>query len=238
MRSGDTVALGVIDPGSVGGAFAQDAFMLARARASRITSYIRVEGNLLSRQRNDLVSTFLQHSPSQWLLMLDTDHRFSVAMFDALIGAVHDAAVPVLGGAYFGVRPGPGLMPTPFPTFSREAADGGAYEPVVHYPTGRVIPVDALGTGCLIVHRQVLEAIRALNPEAPDYCWFQDGPHEGEWMGEDVTFCRRVRAAGFPVHVHTGVVLPHSKHVWIGQEHFEAWRSAQDFGPSPEGGRT
>ncbi len=224
MRTSDTVAIGVIDPGEVGGALAQDLFMLARARPQRLSAYIRVEGNLLSRQRNELVCTFLQHSPSQWLLMLDADHRFGIPMFDALIDAVHDVSVPLLGGAYFAAIPS-APYPIPRPTSARYAPDGVRYEPVSDYSGGSVLKVDVVGTGCLIVHRRVLEQIRSRRAEEGDYCWFADGPHLGEWMGEDVTFCRRVQEAGFPVHVHSGVVLPHRKHYWLDGEHLEDWRS-------------
>ncbi len=41
--------------------------------------------------------------------------------------------------------------------------------------------------------------------------WYAEEVYDGVPDGEDWTFCRRVRAAGFPVKVHTGVVVGHYK---------------------------
>lgn len=72
-----------------------------------------------------------------------------------------------------------------------------------------VISVAAAGAGCLLVRRAVLEALK------PPY-WTLGQINPASW-GDDLDFCRRVRAAGFEVHcdldnyighIMTGVVFP------------------------------
>jgi hypothetical protein len=60
--------------------------------------------------------------------------------------------------------------------------------------------------------------------QGKDWCWFWDGPVKGEWIGEDLLFCRRIKSLGFPIYVNTGAILPHSKSYWLKEEHHELWR--------------
>jgi len=222
MRTKDTVTIAWADPGQVDGEFAVAMAQLMVARTSFFGPTIRVEGSaLISRIRNEIVAGFLDHTDSAWLLMLDSDEVLSIEAFDKLIATAHDKSHPIVAGLYFGVRRGPGLYPTPLPMILR-ATDIG-YEGIDDYPADRVIPIDAAGTGCLLVHRSVLEAMRA--NATPDqgtrWCWFQDEPLGGEWWGEDVLFCRKAKALGFPIHAHTGALLPHRKRYWVTAAHHD-----------------
>ena len=228
MRTKDTVAIGWADPGHVDGEFAVALAQLSVARASWLGGMIRVEGSaLISRIRNEIASAFLDRSEAAWLLMIDSDESLPVPAFDKLIGAAHDKSHPIVAGLYFGARPTGGLYATPEPLIFRE--QDGMYAALHDYPRDRVIPVDAAGTGCLLIHRSVLEAMRAVaTPDEGDrWCFFQDGPSGGHWYGEDVNFCRRAKALGFPIHAHTGAVLPHRKRYWITEAHHDLFLSQQ-----------
>lgn len=223
----DRVHIGWIDPGQVDGAFATSLIELSRARPQKFDGIIRIEGGLLSRQRNEVVKTFLDHTHAEWLLMIDSDERISVQAFDKLVDAAHAELRPVVAGLYFGTWPSDGLMPTPVPHLYLRAGDGISVSPVLAYPPDQIIEVDAAGTGCLMVHRSVLEAIRATatEHEGPDWCWFRDLPLGGKWLGEDLYFCRRVQSLGFAIHAHTGAILPHRRRYWLNEQQFEAVRA-------------
>jgi acetyl esterase/lipase len=226
MRSGDRVALGYCDPGEVDGAFCADLFRLAGARPARLGSLLRVVGTgLLSRSRNELVATFLDRTDSAWLLMIDTDQRLPVEAFDRLVAAAHDLARPVVAGLVFAAYGSGGLYPMPVPAIFRRGPEG--LLPVDDFPPDRVIPVDAHGAGCVLVHRGALQSLRDAAPaHLRDWCWFQDGPgDDGRWLSEDLTFCARLQAAGVPLHAHTGAVLPHHKDFWMTDAHHEQWRA-------------
>ena len=46
-----------------------------------------------------------------------------------------------------------------------------------------------------------------------EWSWFHEGPSadNSTWMGEDVTFCEHLKAAGIPIYVHTGAKIGHVK---------------------------
>lgn len=227
MQKGDKVAVGWCDPGEVDGNFAADMFMLAGSRRRELDMVLRVEGSaLISRSRNELVRRFLEESTAAWLWMVDSDHSFSVHDFDRLCQAADRTNAPVMAGVYFGGWRAD-LWITPIPMIFRKTDSLPTFEPVWDYPPDRVVEVDAAGTGCLLVHRDVLRAMReTADASIADWCWFADGPSNGRWVGEDMVFCDRVRAAGFKVHAHTGVQLLHRKSMWLGQKQY-AWLVSQ-----------
>jgi len=90
--------------------------------------------------------------------------------------------------------------------------------------------VDAAGTGAILIHRRVLAAIRDASDghEGRDWCWFRDLPVGGRWLGEDLYFCRRIRALGFPIVAHTGAILSHRRRYWLDERQFEAVRTLSE----------
>lgn len=225
MRSKDKVYIGYIDGGQVEGAFCADLFTLALGRTDRIDGLLRVGGHLLSRQRNELVSSFLDKTTTPWLLMVDTDHRVPAGAFDRMIDAAHEIAAPVVSALCFAAYPArPGdLYPTPVPAIYRDNGDG-QYRPVNDYPSDRLVKIDAAGTGCLLMHRSALEKVREDRPEgmSPRWCFFIDGPVGDDWYSEDLSFMRRLEAAGVPIHAHTGAIMPHIKTYTLTDAHHRA----------------
>jgi hypothetical protein len=120
MKSAHTVSIGACDPGTVNAAWAYTMLQLAQARSSRLGPFIRIEGSgLLSKLRNRVVATFLDHTKSDWLLMIDTDEQLSVQAFDKLIETAHDKDRPVVAGLYFAAwDANENLYPVPVPLIS------------------------------------------------------------------------------------------------------------------------
>jgi hypothetical protein len=70
----------------------------------------------------------------------------------------------------------------------------------------QALELDAIGTGCMAVKRHVFEH-EAVGGYAP---FLSERGDRGEvTVGEDLNFCRKVRAAGFRVFVHTGFECRH-----------------------------
>ena len=224
MRSRDRIAIGYTDPGTVDGRFASALFGLGVNRGQLFTTLIHQSGSMLARQRNMIAAQFLDQTNAAWLLMLDADVVLSIEAFDLLCATVHDQTRPVVSGLYFALGHGE-PWPRPVPTLYRIDAEGN-HVPIFDYPANSIIEVESAGAGCLIVHRSVLEAIRRDRPidVGPEWCWFHEGPYAGGegWIGEDLTFCNRIRAAGYPIHAHTGAVLPHHKAHWIAEAQYRA----------------
>lgn len=221
MRSRDRVAIGWLDPGQVDGMFAMTVASIYRERPV-VDSLLRVEaGGLLSRGRNELVKQYLDYTEAEWLLMIDSDQQLPLDGFDKLVASVHDSDRPIMAGLYFGAWPGE-FFPTPMPLIFTDVPNSTRFDPIVDYPKDQVIPVDSAGTGCLMVHRSVYLKIQAdASPHEGDaWAWFRDMPVNGDWFSEDHYFCKRARGMGFPIHAHTGVVLPHRKRFWLSDKQY------------------
>jgi hypothetical protein len=226
MKTAHKVSIGSCDPGTVNGAFAYRLIQLAQARSSRLGPFVRVKGSgLLSKQRNRVVKQFLDGTKSDWLLLIDSDEQLTLEAFDKLLETAHDKERPVVAGlvfAGFGIEGAP--YPKPVPAIFQDAPEG--FLPLYKYDKNSVFEIDAAGTGCLLIHRSVLEKMRetADKNQGTDWCWFWDGPVDGNWIGEDLLFCRRIRALGFPIYVNTGAILPHQKSYWLEERHHELWK--------------
>lgn len=215
----DTVQIGFIDGGQVEGGFAADLAHLTLTRHDRVDGLLRVAGHQLAKQRNELVSAFLDATDSPWLFMVDTDHRVTVDAFDLMLDTAHAETVPVVSALCFAAYPG-SLYPIPVPALYRDNGDG-RWAAFHDYPPNQLVPIDAAGAGCLLMHRAALESVREQRAPgvSPKWCWFAEGPAGDDWVSEDLTFMQRLRAAGIPLHAHTGAVLPHIKTYVLSDAH-------------------
>jgi hypothetical protein len=234
----DTVAIGWLDAGQVDGQFALSIAHVYAQRNGRVSDLLRLRtGGLLSHGRNKLVARFMSNTDAQWLLMIDSDEELSLAAFDKLCDAAHDAERPIVSGLVFAAFAG-NFYPMPVPCIYKdgEADDPSLFAAFTDYPADTVVPVDSAGAGCLLVHRDVFAAFRAgaTEHQGADWCWFHDGPVNGHWLSEDHWFCQRARELGFPLHAHTGATLPHHKDFWISERHYEALRAAAATPPALE----
>lgn len=94
------------------------------------------------------------------------------------------------------------------------ASNGFPDEPgaVLLPPTaGSLIEADALGAGCLLIKREVLEKV----PRP----WFRN--HYGTAGGEDMYFCDRVKEAGFEIWGDWSVQCTHEfRYMWLDRADF------------------
>ena len=229
MKSGHKVSIGACDPGTVNAAWAYNMIQLVQVRDDKLGPFVRIKGSgLLSKLRNRIVAGFLDNTKSDWLLMIDTDEQLSVQTFDKLIQAAHDKERPVVSGLVFAAFDAhKNLYPKPVPAIFAESEAG--FLPLYKYDKDSVFEIEACGTGCLLIHRSVLEKMREVaGPnQGNNWCWIWDGPVNSEWISEDLLFSRRIRQLGFPIHVHTGAILPHQKSYWLSEEHHVDWQNNQ-----------
>lgn len=173
-------------------------------------NYVAIEasGNL-AKARNGLVVEFLDHHPEcDWLWFCDTDMVFAPDTLHRLIGTATHLELSILG-ALCVIVTAEGAVPTLF------VDDPAAVTRVMlDYVEDQIAQVAATGTGCLLVHRRVLEAMRERADGSPN-AWFGYDIHTteaGEWqLGEDISFCLRAREAGYLTHVDTTLHIGHHK---------------------------
>jgi len=107
--------------------------------------------------------------------------------------------------------------------------DEGSNEFEIQYkhplPKDQIIKFDCAGLGLTLMHKSVVPALRQ---KFPDQSMFAEIENVGEkFVGEDIVFFRKLKAAGVPVHAHTGAIAKHMKR-FAYDENFYAlyWQAA------------
>lgn len=178
-------------------------------------------GPRIASGRNSLVRHFLDIG-ADWLFMVDDDMVFPPDAVERLLQAAHPQDRPIVGGMCFG-----GGRDGWFPTLFRLDAEQKQMIRFDGWPEDTLFPVDATGGACLLIHRSVFQKLAELYE--PPWVWFQETKLGAKSTGEDITFCLRARAAGFPIYVHTGIEFGHMKLVEINTEFVRAWQERSRF---------
>ena len=193
-------------------------FALTLARlAQRLPAGSQIAFNTMSggvdTKRNHLVQDWLLREPAlQWVLFVDSDQRIPADVVDRLLAhnvSIVGTVISKKREAQVAVRPlADDLVPAPVPHLealtSKENAITGAGDGrrSARLRLGGLQRVEAIGTGCLLVRREVFEQL-----PAPWFVADRDGPTEGTC--EDFSFCDKARAAGFPIYCDTSLVVGH-----------------------------
>lgn len=144
----------------------------------------------LAEARNSLVFQALQEGASH-LLMMDTDQTYPVDTLSKL--ASHEVDI-------CGVRVHRRWMPFE-PIFMRGDQDCYTHVSDDEMFSGKLIEVDATGTGCLLFNMSVFDRIK--DP------WFKNDFYKGKPVGEDFYFCNKVRKEGVKIHIDTSIEVGH-----------------------------
>lgn len=166
--------------------------------------FVRVPYMSSDKARNDMARALLSDETGlTHLVMLDIDHRHDKDTVYRL--ASHVAEHPerlVVGGLNF--RRGAPHDPCVF-----FVEDDGRYYQMATWPN-EPFRVDILGTGCVIIAREVFERT--------EYPWFYrdlgtlDDPRNA---GDDVTFSLRCRDAGIELWCDPRISSPHMTEKWV-----------------------
>lgn len=143
--------------------------------------------------RNDIVLQALSEGCTH-MMMADTDQVYPVDTLEKLMGHMHQ------GREVVGVQ-----VHRRWPPFDPILYRGtvGKYTHVSDEEcySGKLVEVDATGTGCLMFDMRVFQKIK--RP------WFKFSQHEGKPVGEDIHFCSEARKAGICIHVDTSIAVKH-----------------------------
>ena len=174
----------------------------------------------IEHSRNRLAHKFLE-TDAKWLLMMDDDiipsigrpawFRYWVQAARAigdlplqrhLLHRLVGAGKTLVGAAYFGRQEGGAIMCAD-PLLAPRAK---AYEDAI-------VPVDWVGTGCILIHRKVFNDIKekfgdSLKIDVPDYDYDYFRPFDSA-RGEDVSFCIRAKESGNQPHIDLGLPVFH-----------------------------
>lgn len=172
--------------------------------------------------RNEVAERFLA-GDAEWLFWLDTDMGFAPDTLDRLIAAADPVDRPIVGGLCFAQQEytGDGLggyRTRACPTLYQwvQVGDGQEGFTAWHdYPRDQLVPVAGTGSACILIHRGVLEKVA--DQYGPNWYSRMVNPSTQQLISEDLSFCAKAAAVGFPVHVDTGVKTSHLKPIWLAE---------------------
>lgn len=226
------VCLAYIHPGDTAGCFTESLGQTLILDGGRhINTVIGMQASpRIAAARCEMVSKFLEMN-DDWLWFVDADMAWTPDMAGLLFNTAHKDRTPVLGGLCFagGRSYGETGKPKMWPTIYELIDAGGGtpgVRPVKDYARDQLVQVGATGAAFILIHRKVLEKMAKQYARGPDglpnpYPWFSETVMKGQQYGEDVTFCLRAQACGFPVFVHTGVKVKHRKAMYLDQEMYD-----------------
>lgn len=194
-----------------------------RPRIAEKPLNIRCGSGRLVPSRNFATTLFLDKTDHEWLLFVDTDMGFEDDAAHRLLDVADPATRPVVGALCFALMESQydhmgGHRFTIVPTMYKIGTTIETGQPSFcyygDYVEAAVTPVAATGAAFLLIHRSVLEQLRAVHG---DRWWDQFYDGDNTMVGEDIAFCARLGGAGVPVHVHTGVKTTHHKEIWLAE---------------------
>lgn len=207
------VYIGNINPGSVGSGFADSLAQLAAADLAMgwgcyVGKIAHQSSANVSLSRNKVVADFLT-TDGEWLLFLDSDMVFPPDTHVRLLSAAQASGAKVIGGLCVMVDP-EGVVPTLYLPHHE-----GVTRVQLDYEDDTITQVYATGAACLMVHRDVLDAIQAARPDE-SYPWFAEQQIKGRWVSEDLVFCFRAGDVGFKIYVDCTLPIGHQKYgrIW------------------------
>lgn len=191
----------------------------------RLTRYlpIRCGTNGLIAARNEVVTQFLD-TDADWLWWVDTDMGFEDDALDRLLAVADPEKAPVVGGLCFAQKQIEsdgmgGIRAETVPALYRWGQNDEGKSGFVawkDYPRDAVAEVAATGSAFVLIHRAVFEKVA----EAHGAHWYDrlvNPLADGQLLGEDLSFCARVRMLGIPIFVHTGIATTHRKPQYISE---------------------
>lgn len=189
---------------------------------------IKVATNNIATGRNKIVEAFLESSTADWLLFVDTDQTFPPNLLDLMVESADADKRPILSALIMARRNPPHLPVSPACVLLDESQGFPRFVEPDTIPNERWWQVACTGSGCVLIHRRVLEALQQKWGHTA-WPWFKyadferplpDGSKVWDTMGEDYTFSLRAAAEGFPSYVDTTIHVGHVKPYDFGVQDF------------------
>lgn len=228
VKAPDTVVIAYIHPGQTSTYFTKGLLLLCMYHQmpgkARILNVLDEWSSAnVSTSRNSLTTQFLDNTDAEWMLWIDADMAFDHNALELLLESAHPTERPIVGGLCFGMSAGR-LFPTIYQWVRTEDEKLTTYR-VSDYPDNTVVQCAATGAAFVLIHRTVLEKIRAREFNAA-FPFFQETELDGQPAGEDLTFCIRAGILGIPVHVDTSVKIGHHKSIVLDHAMFQGQKEA------------
>ena len=224
----ETVSIAWCDNGMVDGKFMQGVTDVMLHSGIKFATTLRSQGNQIGRQRETTVNYWYNNNKSDWLLWVDSDIVISPEKFRLLWDNKDAKERPLISGVYFTTdNPEEPLM-VPMPTvysFTNKGDGTFGLSRIHPLPENKIIKADAAGFGFILMHRSIVEKVKAV---APDGQMFMEMGRGTKFIGEDIFFFMLCDKAEVPLYCHTGALVPHMKRFSFDEHYYKAFMGAPE----------
>lgn len=154
----------------------------------------------LDAARNELIKKALEHKPD-YIWWIDSDMVIAPRTLEKLLSDKKD----IVSSLYLSRTP-------PHKPVARVLKDG-KYHLLDSVAENKIIEVDALGLGCMLVKMEIIEK---LSGKYPNVFEFKHTDNSSEYLSEDFVFCEKAKKEGFKIFMDTGIVSGHIGELVIG----------------------
>jgi hypothetical protein len=92
-------------------------------------------------------------------------------------------------------------------------------------PRNQVLKVDSAGLGLVLIHKSVIKALHNKHGET-DFLFAENNASGDQFIGEDISFFRKVKAAGVPVYANTSALVKHMKRFAFDDNYYNLYWAA------------
>lgn len=163
--------------------------------------FMFVQNSLVYQARDQIVKTFME-SGHDALMMIDSDMTFHWEAVDRLASY----NLPFVTAKAF--KRVPPFQPCFYTQVNWEEGKEAELQVPIQYQLNTLLEIEGAGMACALIKREVFEQV-----QGP---YFEPLPN----LGEDLTFCLKLKQAGIKMYCDTGMQFGHVGLVEFGEEHF------------------
>jgi hypothetical protein len=187
---------------------------------------IRVQGNQIARQRQAAFEMWNKVG-TDWALWVDSDIVLTKEVVKALWDTADKIARPVVSGVYFISKQMENTLMQPMPAVFMEGDNEFQIKHVHPLPRNQIIKIDSAGLGLVLMHKSVIKALHEKFGET-DFVFAENNASGEQFIGEDITFFRKVKAAGIQVYCNTTALVKHMKRFALDDGYYNLyWASVE-----------
>jgi GT2 family glycosyltransferase len=199
----------------------QKALADSQARNHFQTTFMAASDARINNARTAVVEAFLNKSDAEWAWFLDTDMVFGPDILPRLLQTAKEKKGKVVAGLCFIYAKSKGaIYPNIFMELPNRKPGQKRYMHAATWPD-EPFEVDGTGGACLLVHREVLQAVEERYKDSP-YPWQDERVDEatGTMEGEDLVFCQKIKECGYKIWYDPHAEVGHLKEVVIGSREY------------------
>lgn len=227
IKEDETVAIGWCDNGLSDGKFTEgivSALITQKQNGTPIHKSIRVQGNQIARQRQVLFDHWADEATTDWLLWVDSDIVLNPEALKLLYQTADADERKIVSGIYFISKEPEGTLARPFPAVFKNV-DEFKIQYLHPLPDNEVHKIDSAGLGFVIMHKSIVPILREKYPEKN---LFNESDGTGDkFIGEDISFFRKVNECGISVWTHTSALVKHIKRFSLDMDYYALYWSME-----------